>query len=183
MTLKEEQLAEPCSQFEYYIEQYQEMHSKGYTEFYQLSPTFSAKKQVKAMLETCQAKTMLDYGISSGTQYTKGLLHEFLELDSYQGYDPAVEKYSEKPTKQFDAVLCYDVLEHIPEASIDYVLEDIFKYPTKLAMFKMGLGKAIAVLPSGENAHITIRKLDWWREKIKKFQPEGVRVFVHHEEI
>lgn len=183
MTLKDEQSAAPGKTYQYYIDQYKIKHAEGYTEFYQISPSFTAKHQIKEMLEKCEAKTLLDYGISSGTQYEVGKLHEYLGLDSYTGYDPAVEKYSQKPEGKFDAVLCYDVLEHVPEDSLDYVIQDVFSYPTKVVMFKMGLGTATAMLPNGENAHITIRSLDWWREKIKTFQPQGIKVFVHHQEI
>jgi len=181
MTSNEKQLAVPGKTYRYYVDQYKIKHAEGYTEIYQLSPSFNSKHRIKEMLEKCEAKTLLDYGISSGTQYEVGRLHEYLELDSYAGYDPAVEKYNQKPQGKFDAVLCYDVLEHVPEDSIDYVIQDIFSYVDKVALFKMGLGKATAVLPNGENAHITIKPLDWWKEKISQHKPDGIAVYVHNE--
>ena len=178
-TLKEEQLAVPGDNFQYYIDQYKIMHAEGYTEFYQISPSYTSKHQIKEMLDTHGVKHLLDYGISSGTQYTKGKLHEYLGLESFTGYDPAVEQYSKRPEGKFEGVLCYDVLEHVPESSLDYVIKDIFSFAEKMVMFKMGLALATAKLPNGDNAHVTVKPLEWWREKIKQHKPDGMPVYVH----
>lgn len=178
--LNEELSAAPGDTFEYYIDQYKIKHSEGYTRFYQISPSFSSKHQIKDMIDKHGVKNLLDYGISSGNQYTEGKLHEYLELESYTGYDPAVEKYSKRPERTFEGVLCYDVLEHVPEDSLDYVIQDVFSYAEKLAMFKMGLSHATAMLPNGENAHITVKPLEWWREKINQHKPDNIAVYVHY---
>jgi 2-polyprenyl-3-methyl-5-hydroxy-6-metoxy-1,4-benzoquinol methylase len=39
-----------------------------------------------------------------------------------------VPEFSAKPDRRFDLVISTDVLEHIPEESIDEVLKDIFNY-------------------------------------------------------
>jgi hypothetical protein len=46
-------------------------------------------------------------------------------------------------------------------------------------MFKMGLASATAKLPNGDNAHVTVKPLEWWREKIKQHKPDGMLVYVH----
>ncbi len=184
-TLNEEQLAAPSENFQYYIDQYKILHTVKkdgggvYTDCFHISPTYTSRDMIKTMLEEHNVKTLLDYGIAQGVQYTKGKLDEYWGLESYTGYDPAVERYSQKPTGKFDAVLCYDVLEHIPEGSIDYVMQEIFSYTDKVILLHVGLGPAQAKLPNGENAHITIKPREWWIEKINKYKREGQVIYFH----
>lgn len=175
----EEQLAIPSEDFQYYIDQYKIKHEEGYTSYLGISPTYNDRERIKAYLEEYKVKTLLDYGIAQGVGYEKGNLAEYWGLESFAGYDPAVERYSQKPVGKFDAVLCYDTLEHIPEGSIDYVLQDIFSYTDGIILLRIDKGPAYALLPNGDNCHLTIQPAAWWEEKIKAHLKPGQTVLVH----
>ena len=72
--------------------------------------------------------------------------------------------------KNFDLVICIDVLEHIPASDIDWVLEEIISKAKKYFFINVACHPAIALLPNGENAHININKPEWWHQKILNFK-------------
>ncbi len=56
-----------------------------------------------------------------------------------------------------------DVLEHIFIEDIPKVVDELFFLAKKLLIVNVACYKAAALLPNGENAHITIRSPDWWK--------------------
>lgn len=80
-------------------------------------------------------------------------------------YDPAIAEHSTLPTGPFDLVVNTDVLEHIDEQDLDDVLSEISSL-SKNVYFNIATARAAAVLPSGENAHCTVRPDAWWHEKL-----------------
>lgn len=78
-------------------------------------------------------------------------------------YDPAIPEHSDMPAGKFDLVLCCDVLEHIPMASVDRVLSEV-KALGDRAFFTISTKLARAKLPDGRNAHVTLlTKAEWTR--------------------
>lgn len=66
-------------------------------------------------------------------------------------------------------ILCFDVLEHIPEKKIESVLSGISSHMQKGGLLSICLvedqfGRAI-----GEKLHLTIQSADWWKGKINQF--------------
>ena len=169
----------PNKKFYEYIDQYKIMHKeRGYTGSVGISPTYRNKEQLKEAIDMYSIQTMLDYGCASGVQYTKGKLDEYLGVD-VKLYDPAVDQYSEDPTGTYDAVICVDVLEHVHEEHLDYVLQRIFSYADKMVWLKIGLAPAVAILPNGENAHVTVHNIQWWIDKIKPFNKKDLPLFIN----
>ena len=58
-----------------------------------------------------------------------------------------------------DCVACFDVLEHIYVLEVGTVLRNIFSHAKKLVILNVVCYEASALLPNGENAHITVRNL------------------------
>ena len=178
-TLNEKQLAVPSEDFQYYIDQYKIKHSQGYTSMYEISPTYTSRELLKEQFSNHKIETLLDYGVGKALHFTKAKLDEYWGVTSWTGYDPAVEEFSVKPEGEFDAVICYDVLEHIPEGSIDYALQEIFRYSKEVVFLHVGMSPAKALLPNGENAHTTIRPREWWIEKINTLKSPHHTVYFH----
>jgi len=169
---------EPNKEYYYYVEQYKKLYDKGYGNHVGISPTVGKKDTIGSFIKNANCKKMLDYGCGSGKQYSKLNLDKEWGIENVICYDPAIEKYSNKPEYDIDVdvILCIDVLEHIPESSVDYVLEDIFKYNSKLLIYNVSHIRAIAILPNGENCHITIKDSTWWDNKIEQHNVNDIIV-------
>ena len=65
-----------------------------------------------------------------------------------------------------DCVISFDVLEHVYIADVENILDDIFSYAKKLVILNIACYPANAMLPNGENAHITVRDKFWWKAQL-----------------
>ncbi|MEO1192334.1 MAG: methyltransferase domain-containing protein [Pseudomonadota bacterium] len=163
---------------------YEQMHTQGETNLkISAEQTFAGQSlvphiaRIRAELKESGSKTLLDYGAGKGLAYKQkplslpsGETAESLQghwgLDSITCYDPGYEPFSQLPTERFDAVICTDVLEHIPEEDIDWTLTEIFDYAKRFVFLTVAYYPAKKRLPNGENAHVTLRKPEWWQRKI-----------------
>tara|TARA_Y100001968_G_scaffold322175_1_gene357797 strand:- start:663 stop:1475 length:813 start_codon:yes stop_codon:yes gene_type:complete len=114
-----------------------------------------------------QIKSVLDYGCGGSNWELEGFdfkspksAKEFFLLEKIFLYEPAL-KIDQR--KKADCVTCFDVLEHIFISDITKTLRDIFKLSQKLVVLNIACYKAAALLPNGENAHITVRDPLWWK--------------------
>ena len=164
---------------------YQQMHIEGDKNF-GLAPekTFSGQSlpaqanKIKNLCDTFQAKSIFDYGCGKGQQYKPMEIKDnngnilFNSILEYWGvseiklYDPNHKPFIELPTTKSDGVICTDVLEHIPEEDISWVIEELFKYANKFVFANIACFPAKKHLPNGENAHCTIREPQWWKDRI-----------------
>ena len=124
-------------------------------------------------------KTLLDYGCGKAIPYNKdrckevGLrnpVQELCNIESFDLYDPAYEKYAELPDKKYDIVVCTDVLEHIAEQDIDYVLTQILSRSNKVVFLNISCRPAVKHFKEGKfkgkNVHISVFDPSWWGHKI-----------------
>ena len=91
-------------------------------------------EQIQCLQKHHRAKTLLDYGCGKGHQYTQksppfdqrcGFNNAFL-------YDPCVSYYSKPPrsNRKFDAIICLQVIRHIPNQDIQW-LKELFERTAK----------------------------------------------------
>ena len=124
-------------------------------------------------------KTLLDYGCGKGLPYDKerckevdlrNPIQELCNLESFDLYDPAYEKYATLPDKKYDIVVCTDVLEHIAEQDIDYVLTEILSRSKKIVFLNISCQPALKHFKEGKfkgkNVHISVFDPSWWGHKI-----------------
>ena len=124
-------------------------------------------------------KTLLDYGCGKAIPYDKdrcnevGLnnpVQELCNIESFDLYDPAYEKYSKLSKKKYDIVVCTDVLEHIAEQDIDYVLTEILSRSKKIVFLNISCHPALKHFKEGKfkgkNVHISVFDPSWWGHKI-----------------
>lgn len=119
---------------------------------------------VLPLLEDLNAKRVLDFGCG------KGALGKKLQSLGYDVsfYDPYVPEFAKDPEGQFDAVLCTDVMEHIPESELNGVLEAIASKSANV-LFVISLTFADALLSDGSNAHCTIKPPAWWQQRLAPY--------------
>jgi len=127
-----------------------------------------------------KCKTLLDYGCGKAIPYSKkecksiGLrkpVQELCNLDSFDLYDPAYPKYNKLSKKKYDIVVCTDVMEHIAEQDIDYVLKDILSHSKKTVFLNISCQPALKHFKEGkfkgQNVHISVFDGNWWSDKVK----------------
>ncbi len=78
-----------------------------------------------------------------------------------------------------DAVICFDVLEHIHILDVNKVIRDLFDHADKLLVINVACYSAAALLPNGENAHITVRQPLWWKGVVDSISIDYPHVFVY----
>ena len=111
--------------------------------------------------------SILDYGTGQGglLDRLRSTLNHEIEIE---GYDPAIEKYSAKPTGEFDLVTSIDVLEHIPIQEINTCFAHIKSVTNKFFFFAIDLVPASKKLADNRNAHLLVAPSDWWAQKLKE---------------
>lgn len=71
--------------------------------------------------------------------------------------------------EQAEWIICFDVLEHIPEEKVDLTFKQMASRMKKggllsIALFEDGFGKDI-----GETLHVSVKPAEWWREKMAPY--------------
>jgi len=109
--------------------------------------------------------SLLDYGCG-GSDYDRpdfadGLsARQFFNLAEVYRYEPA---RGLDQRRQVDAVVCFDVLEHVFIADLPATVRDLFSLAGRLLVVNVACYSARALLPNGENAHVTVRPPIWWK--------------------
>lgn len=173
---------QPSAAFQSLVEIYAAMHAASnpdqdlYAGWLGLAAHGAALRRMAAQLDV---KSALDYGGGKGQGWRAGPIDvteseryprflEYVGLDAVDIYDPGAGSTAQPIPGGWDAALCFDVLEHIPEDDIDWVLEEIFAAARKLVMINVALYPAARILSDGRNAHITLRQPDWWSERLQR---------------
>jgi hypothetical protein len=116
------------------------------------------------LVRKTQSRDLLDYGSGWGRAWPE--MKENLQV-TVQCYDPAIPKYQRRPGRQFDGVVCVDVLEHIPEHMVDDVLDDVFWYAQRFVFITTCSRPAKKFFPNTDiNLHCTVKPYHWWWERI-----------------
>jgi len=180
--------ASPSPRYRELLEQYRQMHEQGEPNL-GIAPedTFPGKSlapqagHIRRLIGLTGAATILDYGSGKGLQYRargivdggSGVEIEYPDIRSYWGvdsvhcYDPAYSPYAQVPQAKFDGVICTDVLEHCPEEDMPWIVAELFSFARRFVFANVACFPAQKRLPSGDNAHCTIRPPKWWRELIQ----------------
>lgn len=165
------------------IELYTQMAEEGYTTIDQqtIENAFSDMEiiafqdLVKPLFESYGIKSLLDYGCGGSDYELAGFTpsgesaKQFFNLEKVYRYEPARDL---DERIQADAVVNFDVLEHIFIADIPRVIRELFSLTKKLLVINVACYNARALLPNGENAHITVRPPEWWRGVINAIAVE-----------
>jgi len=165
------------NQYNELINYYKQMAKNGYDrddgsfvkKVYSDAKPHKFADQIKKIVDFFNATNALDYG-SGGSDLNKTKLEngvkfiDYIGLKKIQSFEPARNK---KKKVKSDIVLCFDVLEHIFVNDVPWVINDLFEYATKCIVINVACYNAAALLPNGENAHITVRPPSWWLGQIE----------------
>ena len=86
-------------------------------------------------------------------------------------YDPGVPEHNKLPTKKHDMVICTDVLEHIPEEDLDWILREMCSLSNSTVFINVSCQPALKTFTTGkykgENVHVSLFDHEWWVDKVK----------------
>lgn len=122
------------------------------------------------------AITILDYGCGQGSlrKGFKALFNDIPEGNP-KAFDNMIVEYDagipdkDDPSileKKYDIVICSDVLEHIEPEYLEHNINTILNCADKIAFFAISTSLANAILPDGRNAHLIVKKGNWWEDRV-----------------
>jgi hypothetical protein len=151
------------------IARYREMIDAGSNNFQGLG-ILQYADEIGELLRKHDARTVLDYGSGRGAQYERPhKIHEGWGVPLPTLYDPAFETHDRLPKGKFDAVICSDVLEHIPQEELPKLVRRLFDYSSKIVWASVCCRAAKKTFPDGHNLHVTIEGFWWWQAKFAKW--------------
>ena len=173
------------------IDQYKIAHKNGIKKNNNLIDgvnTFSGRSlennlfEIKKIISDTASVDLLDYGCGKAIWYTNTItvnnieysgVSNFWNIKEFYLFDPGVDKYSKKPNKKFDGVVCTDVLEHIHPDDIENVVFEIFSFAKKFVFFDIATVEDNKILSNGENAHLIVKPHKWWLDFLKPYHSKN----------
>jgi len=127
--------------------------------------------EIEDIIKYSNIKNVLDYGCGKAKGWHRGKYAHVIGIDPNEVYlyDPCVPDYNTYPDRQFDMVVCTDVMEHIPLDGIPIVLGNIFSLAKKAVFITVSTRPAKKMLTTDLNAHLTVQPPEWWREQINTY--------------
>jgi hypothetical protein len=71
--------------------------------------------------------------------------------------------------KPAEWMICFDVLEHIPEGKVDAVLKATSSRMQKGGFVSISLSEDTSGFAINEPLHLTVKPAAWWREKMHRY--------------
>ncbi len=173
----------PSQGYLHMVEMYKTMHEEGSPEHGRPpEKTFTGKSltehiaPIAGLIKETGAKTLLDYGSGKAGLYDlypgepEGSRFKSMKTwgeTRVTCYDPGYAPYSGPIEAEYDGVICSDVLEHITEEDIPWVLDKLFRHARNFVYAVAACYPAKKFLPDGQNAHCTLAEPQWWLEQME----------------
>ena len=124
---------------------------------------------IEPWVRFCRPTSILDYGAGQSV-----LVNQIAcsSLNTRDRYDPAIPSISTIPLRRYDVVICTDVFEHLDEDEVPNVLAHIASLSDQIILC-IDTRPASTILPSGENAHATVRPSEWWLTEVRRLFPDA----------
>jgi hypothetical protein len=110
---------------------------------------------------------ILDFGCGKGS--LKPAIYEIAPEMVVLEFDPAIPGKENMPAENVDLVAAMDVMEHIELEYLDNVLTTMCSLNPKIVLMKISLRPADKNLPDGRNAHILLKPIPWWKERLAPY--------------
>lgn len=173
----------PSTRYLEMLNMYEQMHEVGRPETGRgAEETFSGISLVEHiaviadLIRESNSKSILDFGSGKAKHYLDAPGYpqgsRFKTLPAWGDaivtcYDPGYKPFSEPFGEKYDCVISTDVVEHIPEEDISWVLDKLFKHASNFVYVVAACYPAKKLLPDGSNAHCTLQPPEWWRGQME----------------
>lgn len=156
-----------------YRKLYQTYHNGNHKHFSgRLLPEIVA--EIRILVDWAKPDRLLDYGSGKGYQYLEQRSHEQWGGLLPYCFDIGVVQLSSRPNGAFAGIICTDVMEHIDEADVDEIFDDVFSFAAPagpaFAYFHISTRPARKMFADGENVHLTVRPPEWWDCRLDRFR-------------
>lgn len=176
--------ASPSPRYRELLDLYRQMHLEG-ERFLNIPPqdVFPGASlppqaaRIKRLIAKTGAASILDYGSGKGKQYGAPIresggtsyenIQDYWDVDYVICYDPSYPPFSQLPADRFDAVVTTDVLEHCPVEDMEWIVDEIFGFARLFVFANVACFPAKKRLPTGENAHCTVKPPEWWEGLVR----------------
>jgi hypothetical protein len=141
-------------------------------------------RELQCLLRAKACLSVIDYGSGKGPQYSpfpfwpaeqvvrlgfdpagQGCLAQAWGVEEVRCDDPAIPEKAILPPPA-DGIISTDVLEHVAEMDVEWVLDQIFSLGRRLVFLAVAVLPAKKRLPDGRNAHATVKPADWWTARV-----------------
>ena len=171
-------------EYEKTLNVYKKLHLEG-TKFESPENTFDGKSlifwfhPIKQIIDSSNSKSLIDFGCGKAKYYNEEVIinntqykniTSYWKINDYFLYDPGVKIFSKYPTNKADAVICVDVVEHIPEQDVINFIEELFRLANKFVFIVIACYPAEKQLPDGRNVHLSIKEVDEWKKIISEIR-------------
>ena len=109
-------------------------------------------------INTYKPTSILDFGCGKGF-LSKKIQDTYLDINVV-GWDPS---YGYDLSGNYDMIISTDVLEHVEPAYLNETLVDLYNRTNIVQYHLIACYSAVAVLPDGRNAHLSIHTPDEWQ--------------------
>ena len=179
----------PSKEYTEFLEAYKDLHTQD--EKFKGGSLLPYVLSINNLIKHYKCKTLLDYGCGKALAYSDKYMElkinapvqKIWGIDSYTLYDPAYPEYDTLPTGIYDIVVCTDVLEHIPEQDLDWVISRILNYSTKIVFINICTVPALKHFKKGrlkgKNLHISVFNEEWWMEKIGRIWEKNNNIKIY----
>ena len=163
----------PSQRYEDLLKEYELMHDVS-DQMFNGRSVANFVDVIQHVLKENKCNTLLDYGSGKGLLYTKDYdkvqidnpiskpLPKLWDINKYTLYDPGYKEHSKLPTGKFDSVVCTDVLEHVPEEDLGWVVDELIDYAKKVLFLNISCLPALKKFRDGTNVHVSIFKPEEW---------------------
>ena len=177
------------------LEIYKKLHLNG-TELDSAKNTFDGKslkfffQPIKQVIDLTKSNSIIDFGCGKAKYYFEEVkinnksysnISNYWNIKDFYLYDPGVKNFSAYPPRKADGIICIDVVEHIPETDIGWVVDEIIERADKMVFFNIACYPALKTFTDGTNVHVSIFDpndwLQFFKEKIRGHKDLSIYIF------
>lgn len=131
---------------------------------------------IAALVRQHRAATLLDYGAGKAELYARApgapATSRLRTMPAWGEatvtcYDPAYPPFAAPLEDTYDGVICTDVLEHIADDDVPWVLDALFAHARRFVYAVAACFPARKTLADGSNAHVTLQPPEWWHAQLE----------------